>query len=362
MASAWHEHRGSDRYDRKECDDGSILGRGRRMMDETISGNQPVGPSPEERRQHLSDTHCRTWIRDGILAKDLDEAISIVEAFGGRNEMPISHETAERMGRSEQDLGVVLAGLAEGMLLSRSDRFLDQIIAEIREEVARKGSFWRGWDYDGRGAFHKATVRVLPEGSGWVVRISVPRQDVETSLARELGLPMRFLRARHHVTFRTEGRLFSIPMEQIRHASRLVGSENPPTAESLLDALKTPTGDSDYGEAVLHEDESILVTMKFDETRVPQGFEMRRIARETDLAEVPAEWTAHLTGDEGFERIEGLARTWSSWPDPWAAGIEILISPRDSHDPEHERACIEASKSLARLWAGLPGAYRESDA
>jgi hypothetical protein len=319
---------------------------------------KPVGPSPDEKLSYLSDTHCRKWVRDGILAKDLDEAIAIVEAFAGRREMPITRASME--GREDSGSGY---GIALISILHRgADAFLERVVTRIRSELADRGSYYDGWDYDGPGAFCKATIRIKPEGSGYVVRISAVRSDPEKRLAESFGLRRRFLRGEHHVTWATVGADYSIPLGQLARVARIAGSKDPRSAADVYADLTTPLGDSEFGCAVLHEDDSVRVLVSLDEVRVPASYNLRHMAQDAGLVAAPDDWRHRLVDDaERGPCMVGRARTWREWPDAWASGVRISVQPRDCMDPEHEKAAIAVSNDVARLWAGLPGAYGDGD-
>lgn len=336
--------------------DGIAYGR----VSETVVPPVPVGPSAEERRAYLSDTHTRTWVRDGIIAKDLDEAIAIVEAYAGAREMPISSDAAERLPDSEDGAGIVMIALGEIMLQRGTDVFLDRLRATIRSTLQERGSFMQGWDYDGPGAFHKCTLRIVPEGKRLVVRISAVGRDPEPRLAKAFGLRQRFLRAEHHVTWASPGEDYAIPFVQFQRTARIAGATTLPDATSVLHDLVTPKGDDCSGSAVLFENGIIRMVVAFDDVRVPGNWRLRDWARARNLERVPAEWEPHLVEGEDGPVIAGRAMHWREWPNPWAAGAYIRIEAVDPTDPEHEAACIAASNDVGRLWAGLPGAWRDS--
>lgn len=320
----------------------------------------PVGPSEEERRSHLSDTHRRTLVRDGILVADIEQAIAVIETYGGRRTMPITGDAAARHPDSSSGMGVAMVALGEAVLGRGSDAFLDRVVANIRSEFATKGRYYDGWDYDGPGAFHKTTIRIEPAGSGLVVRISAVRSDPEPRLAKSLGLRHRLLRGEHHVTWATQGDDYRIPLRQLIQAARIAGATEPRSAEAVFRELVSPTGDSDFGPAVLHEDERIRVTASIDEVRVPAGWKLKQMARDARLDTVPAEWNARFVEDDDGPAMVGRAHVGHQWPDPWASGIRISVSPVDPMDTGHEDAAITSSNDIARLWAGLPGSYGEN--
>lgn len=324
---------------------------------------KPIGPTPEDVRNYLSDTHCRKLIRDGLLAKDLDEVIAIIEAFGGRREMPISRDLAGSRPDSSSGFGIVMVSIGESVLVGGADRFTDRLIARIRSDLEEKGSFFSGWDYEGPGPFHKASIRIKPEGSGYVVRISVVRDNPEPRLAKAFGLHRRFLRAEHHVTWATTGDDYAIPFDQFSRVARIAGSTSPRPAADVFADLMTPIGDSEYGCAVLHESDAVRVTACIDEVRVPASWKYRNMARDMGLDQTPDDWSPRLVDDpERGPLMVGRANTWREWPNPWSCGVTISIEPRDAMDPEHEAAAIALSNDVSRLWSGLPGAYRDSDA
>lgn len=327
----------------------------------SVEPPRPIGPSDEERRAYLSDTHTRKLVRDGILAKDLDEAIAIVEAYAGVRTMPIASDATKAHPDSDSGMGVVMIALGETMLQRGSDAFLERVKASIRASMEERGSYYEGWDYEGPGPFHKCTIRIAPAGGGLVVRISAVRRNPEPRLAEQFGLRMRFLRASHHVTWETRGDDFSIPIVQLQGAARIAGAATPPDAATILDGLVTPRGDDMNGRAVLHEDEHLQVVATFDEVRVPADWRLRDMAGASGLATVPDDWRPHLVDDEDGPRIVGRALTWREWPNPWAAGVHIEVVPVDPMDPDHEAACIAVSADIARRWAGLPGAWGDSD-
>lgn len=347
---------------------GRMMIRGRdgsyRAMDEREPEpvvRRPVGPSEEDRRNYLSDTHCRRWVRDGLIAEDVDQVIAIIEAFAGVRTMPITSEYAERNQDSSAGLAVGLIGMGESILNRGADGFLERLIVEVRASLDERGSYWKGWDYDGPGAFHKACLKIEAVGARWKVRISVARSDPESRLAKSFGLKQCFLRADHHVTFETHGDDYAIPMIHLERAARLAGATEVRPAADVFADLMTPIGDSQFGCAVLHEDERIRVLVSIDDVRVPADWKYRQMIRDTDLKAVPEEWSARLVEDGDGARIVGRAQTWREWPDPWASGIHITVNAVDQTDPEHEAAAVEASNRIAGLWAGLRGAYRDSD-
>lgn len=323
---------------------------------QTIVPPAPKTPSDEERRAYLSDTHSRTLIRDGLMTPDLEGAIAIIEAFAGKRTMPITRDVAEVNPASSGGLAVAMTAIGETIVQRGSDTFLTRLIAEVRETMAEKGSFARGWDYEGPGDFQKTSLRIAPCGSGLVVRISTPRSDPERHLAEKLGLERRLLRAEHVVTWATSGEEYAVPIARLMQVARIAGATTPPTAQEILHGMTVPIAEEVDPSVVLHQDDRITVWATFDIVRTPQDWKLKRMAADQGLPFVPDAWLPHL--DEAEENIVGRAFTWAEWPDAWASGVRFVVSPRDPLDPEHEAGCIDVSKSIAGLWAGLPSQWK----
>lgn len=326
----------------------------------TSAPPKPVGPSDEERRAYLSDTHTRVWVRDGIVVKDVDETIALVEAYAGVREMPITADVAERHPSSGAGAGVVMIALGETVLQRGADAFLDRLRSTMRSAIEERGCFMEGWDYDGPGAFHKCTLRVKTQGDRLVVRISAVGRDPEPRLAKAFGLRQRFLRAEHHVTWASPGEDYAIPFVQLQRAARLAGAVTLPDPATVLHDLMTPKGEDSSGSAVLFENERVRMVVAFDDVRVPADWRMRDWASARNLDRIPDGWRPHLVDGQDGPVITGRAMNWREWPNPWAAGMYIRIEAVDPTDPDHEAACIAASDDVGRLWAGLPGAWRDS--
>lgn len=321
---------------------------------------RPVEPSEEERRQYLSDTHCRLWIRDGLFAESLDQALSIIEHFGGRQTMPITRDVIASTPPSAGGHGVALIALGEAALLKNADRFLDSVLTDIKHAIATKGSYYGAWDYDGIGAFQKATIRIIPANEGYIVRISQPRSNPERAIATQAGIHHRLLRAEHLVTWATSGSDYRIPLSQLTLLANLLDMTPANDARGIYEAFATPEGDSDFGPATITENDTIRIVAHIDETRIPSNWNLRQIAHSEGLVDVPSEWAHRFVDNERDPAMVGRARTWGEWDNPWASGIRIYIEPRNPLDPEHEAAAIAASNQINRLWAGLPGAWRDS--
>jgi hypothetical protein len=186
---------------------------------------KPKGPVGDELLQSYATTHRVRPVWRGIRFASREHLMIGLDYLGGRLTEQALSETLRQIGDMDS------SGLAVPMMLMaqpNADKWYERTIRnpicalEIDDESIAKGTkmFKDGWDYDGPGVWHKASLEVWVDASGWYLHYwaAYVGNAPEKRVAEALGAiaTLNILRYNHRLTYETHDDRFAIPLDDLR--------------------------------------------------------------------------------------------------------------------------------------------------